>query len=223
MLKNFVLKKCFNHFFFLSFFIVNVSFGQITEIDLQLAQKYFIDQDYEKAQLYYKKIAEDPQNLPKIYKNYKTTLIELEKYKEAEKLCKNQIKSFPNKLSLLVDLAVVFEFYERVDKKEQIFDKAINQIQENSSYQSVADLGIAFERVGETQKALQAYLKYESVSSRNILAFHSKIALIYNKEGKTLKMIDTFFEMLMVNERFINSVQNGLVTSIDFDSQLKEK
>ena len=36
-------------------------------------------------------------------------------------------------------------------------------------------------------------------------------------------MIDTFFEMLMVNERFINSVQNGLVTSIDFDSQLKEK
>ena len=223
MLKNFVLKKCFNHFFFLSFFIVNVSFGQITEIDLQLAQKYFIDQDYEKAQLYYKKIAEDPQNLPKIYKNYKTTLIELEKYKEAEKLCKNQIKSFPNKLSLLVDLAVVFEFYERVDKKEQIFDKAINQIQENSSYQSVADLGIAFERVGETQKALQAYLKYESVSSRNILAFHSKIALIYNKEGKTLKMIDTFFEMLMVNERFINSVQNGLVTSIDFESQLKEK
>ena len=36
-------------------------------------------------------------------------------------------------------------------------------------------------------------------------------------------MIDTFLEMLMVNERFINSVQNGLVTSIDFDSQLKEK
>ena len=36
-------------------------------------------------------------------------------------------------------------------------------------------------------------------------------------------MIDTFFEMLLVNDRFINSVQNGLVTSIDFDSQLKEK
>ena len=157
MLKNFVLKKCFNHFFFLLFFIVNFSFGQITELDLQLAQKYFIDQDYEKAQLYYEKIAEDPQNLPKIYKNYKATLIELEKYKEAEKLCKNQIKSFPNKLSLLVDLATIFEFYEKADKREQIFDKAINQIQENSSYQSVADLGISFERIGETQKAIQAY------------------------------------------------------------------
>ena len=36
-------------------------------------------------------------------------------------------------------------------------------------------------------------------------------------------MIDTFFEMLLINDRFINSVQNGLVNSIDFESQIKEK
>ena len=223
MLKNIVLKKPYNLFFFLSFLTFNFSFGQITEIDLQLAQKYFIDQDYEKAHLYYEKIVKEPQYSSKIYKNYKSTLLELGRFKEAEKLCKTQIKSFPNKLSLLVDLAVLFEFNQKQDKKEQIFDKAINQIQENSSYQSVSELGVAFERVGETQKALQAYLKYESVSSRNLLAFHSKIALIYNRQGNTSKMIDTFFEMLLVNDRFINSVQNGLVNSIDFESQIKEK
>jgi tetratricopeptide (TPR) repeat protein len=36
-------------------------------------------------------------------------------------------------------------------------------------------------------------------------------------------MIATFFEMLQVNERFINTVKNGLVNSIDFESQIKEK
>ena len=76
MLKNIVLKKPYNLFFFLSFLTFNFSFGQITEIDLQLAQKYFIDQDYEKAHLYYEKIAKEPQYLSKIYKNYKSTLKE---------------------------------------------------------------------------------------------------------------------------------------------------
>ena len=71
MLKNIVLKKPYNLFFFLSFLTFNFSFGQITEIDLQLAQKYFIDQDYEKAHLYYEKIAKEPQYLSKIYKNFR--------------------------------------------------------------------------------------------------------------------------------------------------------
>ena len=100
MLKNIVLKKPYNLFFFLSFLTFNFSFGQITEIDLQLAQKYFIDQDYEKAHLYYEKIAKEPQYSSKIYKNYKSTLLEIGRFKEAEKLCKTQIKSFPNKVDL---------------------------------------------------------------------------------------------------------------------------
>ena len=223
MLKTFVLTKRSKYLFIIPFLFWNFSYGQITNIDLQLAHKYFLDADYEKAMLYYEKISQEDKYLDKIYKNYKTTLIELGKYREAEKLCKDQIKSHPLKLHFLVDLGIIYELDDKPAKKLQLFDKAIAQIKSNTSHSSASDLGIAFEKVGAVDRALETYIKFEKVSPRNILSFHAKIAMIYNRQGKTHEMINTFFEMISLNERFLNSVQNGLVNSIDFESQLKEK
>ena len=223
MLKIFALIKRSKYLFIISFLFWNFSYGQITKIDLQLAHKYYLDADYEKAMLYYEKISQEDKYLDKIYKNYKATLIELFKYKEAEKLCKDQIKSQPLKLHFLVDLGIIYELDDKPAKKLQLFDKAIAQIKSNTTHSAASDLGIAFEKVGAVDRALETYLKFEKISPRNILSFHSKIAMIYNRQGKTHEMINTFFEMLLLNERFLSSVQNGLVNSIDFETQYKEK
>ena len=223
MLKIFALIKRSKYLFIISFLLWNFSYGQITKIDLQLAHKYYLDADYEKAMLYYEKISQEDKYLDKIYKNYKATLIELFKYKEAEKLCKDQIKSQPLKLHFLVDLGIIYELDDKPAKKLQLFDKAIAQIKSNTTHSAASDLGIAFEKVGAVDRALETYLKFEKISPRNILSFHSKIAMIYNRQGKTHEMINTFFEMLLLNERFLSSVQNGLVNSIDFETQYKEK
>tara|TARA_B100000524_G_scaffold348483_1_gene253378 strand:+ start:8414 stop:10309 length:1896 start_codon:yes stop_codon:yes gene_type:complete len=223
MLKIFALIKRSKFLFIISFLFWNFSYGQITKIDLQLAHKYYLDADYEKAMLYYEKISQEDKYLDKIYKNYKATLIELFKYREAEKLCKDQIKSQPLKLHFLVDLGIIYELDDKPAKKLQLFDKAIAQIKSNTTHSAASDLGIAFEKVGAVDRALETYIKFEKISPRNILSFHSKIAMIYNRQGKTHEMINTFFEMLLLNERFLSSVQNGLVNSIDFETQLKEK
>lgn len=223
MLKIFALIKRSKYLFIISFLFWNFSYGQITKIDLQLAHKYYLDADYEKAMLYYEKISQEDKYLDKIYKNYKATLIELFKYREAEKLCKDQIKSQPLKLHFLVDLGIIYELDDKPAKKLQLFDKAIAQIKSNTTHSAASDLGIAFEKVGAVDRALETYIKFEKISPRNILSFHSKIAMIYNRQGKTHEMINTFFEMLLLNERFLSSVQNGLVNSIDFETQLKEK
>ena len=223
MLKIFALIKRSKYLFIISFLFWNFSYGQITKIDLQLAHKYYLDADYEKAMLYYEKISQEDKYLDKIYKNYKATLIELFKYREAEKLCKDQIKSQPLKLHFLVDLGIIYELDDKSAKELQLFDKAIAQIKSNTTHSAASDLGIAFEKVGAVDRALETYLKFEKISPRNILSFHSKIAMIYNRQGKTHEMINTFFEMLLLNERFLSSVQNGLVNSIDFETQYKEK
>ena len=215
----------FKYLFIVVFSIVSVSsfFSQVSTIDFQLAKKYYLDSDYEKAALYYEKIFKESEHRLKIYENYKSTFIELNKFKEAEKLIKTLIKENPNKLKFLVDLGVIYGLVDRSDKKNQVFDKAIEQIIKETSYDNAFDLGLAFEKIGNLEKALEVYLNFESKNLLNPFAFHSKIALIYNKTGKTNKMINTFFEMLDFNNKFLQNVQNGLVNSIDFQNNLKEK
>lgn len=215
----------FKYLFIVVFSIVSVSsfFSQISTIDFQLAKKYYLDSDYEKAALYYEKIFKESEHRLKIYENYKSTFIELNKFKEAEKLSKTLIKENPNKLKFLVDLGVIYGLVDRIDKKNQVFDKAIEQITKETSYDNAFDLGLAFEKIGNLEKALEVYLNFESKNLQNPFAFHSKIALIYNKTAQTNKMINTFFEMLDFNNKFLQNVQNGLVNSIDFQNNLKEK
>ena len=225
MQKKNVQKMRFKYLFIVLFSIVSVSsfFSQVSTIDFQLAKKYYLDSDYEKAALYYEKIFKESEHRLKIYENYKSTFIELNKFKEAEKLIKTLIKENPNKLKFLVDLGVIYGLVDRSDKKNQVFDKAIEQIIKETSYDNAFDLGLAFEKIGNLEKALEVYLNFESKNLLNPFAFHSKIALIYNKTGKTNKMINTFFEMLDFNNKFLQNVQNGLVNSIDFQNNLKEK
>ena len=225
MQKKNVQKMRFKYLFIVLFPIVSVSsfFSQVSTIDFQLANKYYLDRDYEKAALYYEKIFKESEHRLKIYENYKSTFIELNKFKEAEKLIKTLIKENPNKLKFLVDLGVIYGLVDRSDKKNQVFDKAIEQIIKETSYDNAFDLGLAFEKIGNLEKALEVYLNFESKNLLNPFAFHSKIALIYNKTGETNKMINTFFEMLDFNNKFLQNVQNGLVNSFDFQNNLKEK
>jgi tetratricopeptide (TPR) repeat protein len=215
----------FKYLFIIILTIVFASsfFSQVTTIDFQLAKKYYLDSDYEKAALYYEKIFKEPEQRLKVYENYKSTLIELNKFKEAEKLSKILIKENPNKLNYLVDLGVIYGLVDRIDKKNQVFDKAIEQINKETLYDNAFDLGLAFEKIGNLKKALEVYLNFESKNLQNPFAFHSKIAFIYNKTNQPNKMINTFFEMLDFNNKFLQNVQNGLVNSIDFQNNLKEK
>ena len=52
----------FKYLFIIILTIVSASsfFSQVTTIDFQLAKKYYLDSDYEKAALYYEKIFKEP-------------------------------------------------------------------------------------------------------------------------------------------------------------------
>ena len=150
-------------FIFLLFGLIGVFHTQKTsDLDLKLAKNYYLEGDFEKAVLYFEKISQDEQKTKEIYDYYKASLVELKAFKEAEKLCKSMIKKSPENLALSVDLGMILGYQDKPAKKSQQFERAINTISVKSSYSTVSGLGIAFEKVGDKERALKTYLKESS-------------------------------------------------------------
>ncbi len=213
------------YFLVLSLYFICFFYGvsQDNSLDLKLANSYYLKGDYEKAVMYYNKLSKNQNNLDNIYQYYKSSLLELKEFKSAEKLCKRLQKIYPENLSLLVDLGMIYGFENKESNKIQQFEKSINSINSKSSFQNISNLGLAFQKINDLERALLVYRAGEKFNENNHFIFHDKIALIYNKQGNISAMIDTYLELLDQSERFLSSVQSGLSNSIDFELQLKEK
>ena len=60
---------------------------------------YYNSGDFDKAVLYFEKIASEKKNTVDIYQPYRTSLLEINEFKKAEKLVKQEIKKYPKKLN----------------------------------------------------------------------------------------------------------------------------
>ena len=156
ILKNIVIKMRINYFLVLIFFFVYFVNGiaQENSIDFKLANSYYLKGDYEKAILYYNKLSENENTLENIYQYYKSSLLELQEFKSAEKLCKRLQKKQPENLTLLVDLGIIYALDDKESKKTQQFEKSINSINSNSSFQNISNLGLAFQKINDLNRAL---------------------------------------------------------------------
>ena len=69
---------------------------------------YYNSGDFDKAVLYFEKIASEKKNTVDIYQPYSTSLLEINEFKKAEKLVKQEIKKYPKKYFLIIDLGNIY-------------------------------------------------------------------------------------------------------------------
>ena len=198
-------------------------YAQNSAQDIRIANNYFISGEYDKAVMYYDKISQDEITIKEIYNYYRLCLLELERFKDAERLCKSVIKANSENLSYNVDLGLVYDKWEKIQKRDQQFSKSIDLIQPKTNYSQISALAFAFEKIGELNYAIQVYTAGNKYNQTNPYAFHQKLAYIYNIQGEIQKMIDIFLELIKQSEGFLSVVQSGLSNGIDFNSDLKAK
>lgn len=191
--------------------------------DIRIANNYFISGDYEKAVMYFDKISQDETAINEIYNYYRLCLLELDRFKDAERLCKTVVKTNPENLSYNVDLGIVYEKWEKIQKRDQQFSKSVDLIQPKTNYSQISSLAFAFEKIGQLNYSIQVYTAGNKYNQTNPYAYHQKLAYIYNKQGETQKMIDIFLELIKQSEGFLSIVQSGFSNGIDFSSDFKAK
>ena len=206
------------HIIFLLIFPLCFVSAQDIKQDMNIAINYYTSGDFEKAVLYFDKIYSNNKSA-NIYHSYRISLIKLDRFKDAEKLCKNQIKLNPSELGHLVELGIVYDNWDKKDKSLAFYNKAIDKIDNKTNYHQITSLALAFEKEAMFNYSLSTYIRANKYSKDNPIQYNIQIAKIYAKQGEIQLMIDTYLHLLEVNDSYLSSVQRGLENSIDIYSE----
>lgn len=187
--------------------------------DEQLAAQYYNNKEYDKAVIYYEKLF-DKTKLPNYYVRLLSCFIELEEYKNAEKLVKREIKRNPYQLEYLTDLGNLYKVSGQESKGKSTYENAIKILTPNN--EQIMGLANGFLKYKEPEYAIATYQKGSKLL-KGTYPFNFEIAQVYGQMGKTEEMLDEYLNLLAFNGSYIQSVQNALQTTLSNDDGDKTK
>jgi len=181
--------------------------------NIELASDYFQKKEYDKAAVLYEQLLEKTNA-----KIYFTFLFEcytsLQRYNDAEKLVKRQIKRSNNDLCYQVTLSKLYTLQENKDKAKQIISKAIDKL--TADQQQITTFAIELENEHDFESAIAVYHKGQKLLGKQY-GFHMEMANIYQITKNYQMMTDEYITLLEESPEYLIPIQNRLQTLIQND------
>jgi len=183
--------------------------------DNKLANHYFNKGEFEKAEVYFEKLYKKNKSKTYFIKFF-DCLVYQEKYDEAEKLSKRQIKKDRFEIEYPFRLAEVFEKTNRQDEADDIYDQLIKDL--IPVQRNVTNLGRTFSNKTKFDYALKTYLKGKKII-RQGYQFNIELAKLYSAKNQPRLMINEYLNLIDYSYSYKRSVQNYLSRAIDFETE----
>ena len=169
--------------------------------------QYYKDKEYDKAVELFEKIhAKKPDSY--IYYYYYYCLLELERYDEAEKMLKKQVKAYPNVQRYKVDQGYVYERAGDNAKAEKIYQECLKNMPAKET--SVNELYNAYMSRGKYEYAADAILKGRKMLNNEQLLSKSLISL-YKILHQNDKIVDEIIALVKTdNEKYQKDVEAAI-------------
>jgi tetratricopeptide (TPR) repeat protein len=173
----------------------------------QLALQYYKEKEYDKAVELFEKIhAKKPDSY--IYYYYFYSLLELDRYDDAEKMLKKQVKAFPNVPRYKVDLGYVYERSGENAKAEKLYQECLKNLQAKEN--AVSELNNAFMARGKYDYAVETILKGRKLLNNEQYLSKSLIN-IYKVLHQNDKILDEVISLVKTdNEKYEKDVQTAI-------------
>ncbi len=173
------------------------------QTDVQLALKYFQDKEFAKAENLFDKLYK--QKKSRSYFNYYLDcLINQEKFKEAEKRIKKEIKRHPNDYCFYVDLGYLQKKEGKEAQAEDNFKLVLKNLP--SKNQEILRIGNSFSRRQEYEWAEKVYIKGNKMFGQN--AFTIQLANVYAGQRDYEKMVNSYLDFLENDYSKMATVKN---------------
>lgn len=175
--------------------------------DLNLANQYYNNGEFEKAASLYGQLLERDDRNDAFFNRYVECLINLERFEECEKTIKKQLKKSPENVSLYVTYG---NLYERMDKPEEAkaqYQRAIEKL--SPDYTSVNRLASLFMANAKYDWATQTYERgAQLLKDPNRFAFN--LGELYRRKGEPLKMIEYYLSSIDADPGRLPTIQTLL-------------
>lgn len=203
------------HFIFFPFLLFPLGLLAQPENDEQLAAHYFQEGEYEKAELYYKKLLDEDPGRNTYFKQYVRTLLALEKYEKAEERIEERLKKEGHDPFLYVQLGEVHKKAGNERQKRKAYKNAMDEMPRDRK--KIRDIAELFIERDEGDFALKVYEEGEKrLKGRYDFSFEK--ARTYGMLGERERMIDAYLDLLERNKAYLQSVQNGLDRALELSS-----
>lgn len=175
--------------------------------DLNLANQYFNNGEYEKAAALYSQLLERDERNDIFFARYVDCLINLERYDECEKAIKKQLRRTPDNVALYVTYGDLYERMEKTDEAKAQYQRAIEKMAPD--YASVNKLASLFMSRSKYDWATQTYERgSQLLKDSNRFAFN--LGELYRRKGDPAKMIEHYLNAVSADPGRIPSVQTLL-------------
>lgn len=187
--------------------------------DEKLALQYYKDKEFDKAVVLFEKIHSQKPN-SYIYYYYYASLMELERYNDLEKLCKKQVRNFPNVQRYKVDLGYAYERSGETAKAEKQYQELLRNLQAKEF--SIQELYSAFYSRLKFDYAIETILKGRKLLNNDKLLAKELIG-IYQHLNQTEKIIDEALNLVKEDDnQFLDQARTAIQNLLtDDEDQMK--
>lgn len=186
--------------------------------DVQLANEYYGQGDYEKAQKLYSDLSKNYNNIPLIHNNYFFLLLETAEYSSAEKYLKKLIKRFPDNLYYKLDYGLLIFTEEGEREADRYFNSLIDEIKNDNYLVSITADYFVSKKI--TQYAIVTFVNGRQAQGNPYL-YSLEMANIYRLMNEKDKMVEEYLNYVIQNPSNLNNVKNALQNLLSKTEELE--
>ncbi len=213
-----MLKRFVQVFLFLIIIFIGLVVRAQNNQDIDLANQYYENGEFDKALALYQNLAKSTKNIPLIHQNYFKLLMNTGRYAEAETYIDYVINKFPSNLYYEIDKGTIYAEKNDQTKETQYFSKIIDQIANDPFKVRMAAQHMVRNQLNEF--AIEAY-KESRKKLKDPHMYAIEMANVYRLLNNKQEMIEEYLNYVNEHPDNQSSIKNVLQSVLKDDKDLE--
>jgi tetratricopeptide (TPR) repeat protein len=178
--------------------------------DLQLAQQFTANGEFQKANDIYLKLYK--QNSEAYYSFYLRSLLSLKKFDDAESITKKMLKQHPKDYQYPITLARVYHERGNQDKADNIYNELLKNLPADQG--EISSLATQFYQLENLDLAIKVFEQGRKLLHSDQV-FSSELISLYRFKRDKVSMVNEYINLLQTNPEYIFQAKSAMSTTFE--------